>query len=287
MKTKILFIAVLFAAACLTSCLENDDLMTADAKVGGLLNPSGFVQYLPESSQGVDVDILIYQGPAVKAIKVYKQFVHLATGKTSDYILLDNINVDGQNTADTLELSKTYEWGTLIQGITYDDYTLPDDPKNADIGDYFLLKYVSVLDDDREVTSNATTQVLVANSYAGYYMSYITFFHPLFGSYPDQPYYEDYPVLKQLVTLDGSTCYTDFGLWGSQGETIYLTFNPDNSISLEVEAFDYIVQEGDPNNSLLYSHYDPITSNIYLYYNYSGPGGERIIWEVLEPINNK
>jgi len=66
-----------------------------------------------------------------------------------------------------------------------------------------------------------------------------------------------------------------------------ITVNPDNSISFEVFGFDYIVEEGDPYNSLLYSHYDPLSEKIYLYYHYDAPGGFRIFWEILEPFTKK
>lgn len=268
----------------LNSCLMNDDLMTADAKAGGLIESSELVQFLPKSNEGVDIDLKVYQGPAIQTVKVYKQFYHNATGEASNFVLLGNFNINGQNTNDTLLLSQNYSWAQLIQGISVNGYTLPSDPLNADIGDYFILKYVSVLDDGREVTSNARTEVLIANSYAGYYLSDLTFFHPNFGTYPDDPY-RRVQFVKELITTDGSTCYTSFALWGSYGETMYITVNPDNSISFEVFGFDYIVKEGDPNNLLLYSHYDPLTGIIYLYYHYEGPGGNRIFWEVLEPMS--
>lgn len=268
----------------LNSCLMNDDLMTADAKAGGLVESSELVQFLPKSNEGVDIDLKVYQGPAIQTVKVYKQFYHNATGEASNFVLLGNFNINGQNTNDTLLLSQNYSWAQLIQGISVNGYTLPSDPLNADIGDYFILKYVSVMADGREVTSNARTEVLIANSYAGYYLADLTFFHPNFGTYPDNPY-RHVQFVKELITTDGSTCYTSFALWGAYGETMYITINPDNSISFEVFGFDYIVKEGDPNNLLLYSHYDPLTGIIYLYYHYEGPGGNRIFWEVLEPVS--
>lgn len=268
----------------LNSCLMNDDLMTADAKAGGLVESSELVQFIPKSNEGVDIDIKVYQGPAIQTVKVYKQFYHKATGEVSNVVLLGTFNVSGQNSGDTLLLSQNYSWEQLIQGISVDGYTLPNDPLSADIGDFFILKYVSVLADGREVTSNARTKVLITNSYAGYYQSDLTFFQPNFGTYPDNPY-RHVQLVKELIPTDGSTCYTSFALWGSYGETMYITVNPDNSISFEVFGVDYIVKEGDPNNLLLYSHYDPLTGIIYLYYHYEGPGGNRIFWEVLEPMS--
>lgn len=267
----------------MSSCLMNDDLMTADAKTGGLTEAVSLVQLVPRSSDYVEVDIKIYKGPAIKSLKVYKQFFHNATGQVSDFVLLGTIPINGENVTDTLILTKSFTWAQLKQGVSLDGYSLPDDPLNADVGDYFMLKYVSVLDDGREVTSSSQTEVLVGNSYSGYYLADITFFHPNFGAYPNNPY-RYIQTKKELITIDGSSCYTTFALWGAYGETIYITVNPDNSITFNVFGFDYIVQEGDPNNLLAYSHYDPLTGSIYLYYHYAGPGGNRIFWETLEPI---
>ena len=270
----------------MSSCLMNDDLMTSDVKAGGLVEGPSLVQFLPKSADNVDIGVKVYQGPAIHEVKVYKKFFHNATNQSSDFVELGSISVNGQNLTDTIMLSQGFTWQQLKEGIQLESYTLPDDPMNADIGDYFILKYVSVLDDGREVTGNSKTEVLVANSYAGFYLSDLTYFHPNFGTYPTEPY-RDMQLTKELITTDGNSCYTNFAVWGEYGETMNITVNPDNSISFEVFGFDYIVEEGDPYNSLLYSHYDPISEKIYLYYHYDAPGGFRIFWEILEPYSKK
>ncbi len=264
-------------AMLFSSCLKDDDLMTADAKTGGLVESAPLVQLVPKKSHNVDIELKVYLGPAIQEVKVFKQFFHNATNEASNVELLGSFSVSGQNLNDTLLLSQTFTWEQLKQGLTLDSYTLPDDPLNADVGDYFILNYVSVLDDGREVASNSQTEVLVANSFAGYYLSSITYIHPNLGT-------REYQLTKELITESGNTCSTNFAVWGSYGETIYLTINPDNSVTFNVLGFDYIVEEGDPNNPLVYSHYDPVTDIIYLNYNYMAPGGYRVFYEVLEPI---
>ncbi|HON71603.1 MAG TPA: hypothetical protein PL153_11120 [Tenuifilum sp.] len=280
--TKVIKGALLLAvfAMLFSSCLKDDDLMTADAKTGGLVESAPLVQLVPKKSHNVDIELKVYMGPAIQEVKVFKQFFHNATNEASNVELLGSFSVSGQNLNDTLFLNQTFTWEQLKQGLTLDSYTLPDDPLNADIGDYFMLKYVSVMDDGREVTSNSQTEVLVANSFSGYYLSDITYIHPNLGT-------RQYQLIKELITESGNTCSTNFAVWGSYGETIYLTINPDNSITFNVLGFDYIVEEGDPNNPLVYSHYDPVTDFIYLYYHYLAPGGYRVFYEVLEPITKK
>ena len=289
-ETKVIKGTLLLAifAMLFSSCLKDDDLMTADAKTGGLVESASLVQLVPKKSNSVDVELKVYLGPAIQEVKVYKQFYHNATDEASNVELLGSFSVSGQNLNDTLFLNQTFTWEQLKQGLTLDSYTLPDDPLNADIGDYFMLKYVSVMDDGREVTSNSQTEVLVANSFAGYYLSDITYFRLEDGTsdYPNNPY-RHMQFVKELISFDGNKCYTYFALWGSYGEKMNITINPDNSITFEVYGWDYIVEEGDPYNSLLKSHYDPVTDIIYLYYHYVANGHYRIFWEVLEPITKK
>lgn len=278
-------VIILTVTFSLSSCLMDDDLMTADVKTGGLIDASTLVQYLPTSDQGISLNMIVYPGPAVQVVKVYKTFYHKSTGKYSNQELLSTIDVNGSNASDTISLSPSYTWDQLIQGLSMEDYTIPSAPSSADVGDYFILTYKSVLSDGREVSSNLNTTVLVANTYAGYYISNIKYFHPTAGGhYPDEPYYKG-QVLKELITINSETCSTKFAIWGSYGEEIILTINADNSIDFEVVGFTYIVKEGDPENLLLHSHYDPLTHFIYLYYYYEAPGGNRIFWEVLEPYN--
>lgn len=284
-----LFLPIALTALSMGSCIENQDLMTSNVRTGGILDASGLVQYKPNAADQDDsIYLSVYPGPPVVAVKVFKRYIHIADNTSTTEMLLDNIVLNGANSSDTLRLTKIYTWDELKQGYSklgngIDDF--PDNSGSAQVGDYFSLKYISVMADGFESLNRSTTKILVANSYAGFYTSHITYFHPtLGGAYPDKPYINTY-IQKQLITLSGTSCAMNFALWGSYGETMNITINPDNSVSFDVAGFDYIVNEGDPYNPAYHSHYDPISSTIYLYYYWEGVGGYRVVWEVLTPNN--
>lgn len=279
-------VVLLFFSVSFYSCLENEDIMTADARTGGIVTASPLIQYKPGAVQKDSILLTVYMGPQIASVKVFKCYVHLADYSVTDEVLLDEIEIGGQNSSDTLELKRIYTWEQLKDGFStlgngVDPF--PASASEASVGDFFILRYESHLADGTVSSNRSKTKVLIANSFAGYYMSHFSYFHPtLGGSYPNDPY-RQYTFKKQLITLTGNQCYMNFGLWGSYGETMYLTINPDNSISYEVVGFDYIVKEGDPYDPTKKSHYDPSTKKIYLYYYWEGPGGARVVWEELEP----
>lgn len=277
----------------LNSCLESDDLMTDNAKTGGLIEVTPSLQYKPGSTESVEVEILLYRGPRVKTVKVYKQFFHYYDNAgsvdllESEEVLLGAISIDEDNSKDTLLVGKSYSWADLVQGIPQlpNGYDIPSDPVGADVGDFFTLRYVSELSDGGEVTCLPQTYIVVANFFAGYYQSHFVYFHPtLGGSYPTEPYYDDI-LLKELFTFSNLGCSMYFGLW--EDAEMDIIVNGDNSISFTVSNFNYIVNEGDPYDATKVSHYDPITRTIYLYYYYDASGGYRVFWETLTPYSGK
>ena len=122
------------------------------------------------------------------------------------------------------------------------------------------------------------------NPYAGDYDSELKYFHPTAGgSYPDEPYGGIRNEEKTLSAITGRKCQTGFAVWGST-DICWITVNADNSITFEVDVtWPYDVKMGDPKNSENVSHFDPETGKIYLYYYYTGTGGDRIFWEVFTP----
>jgi len=281
----------LFFAFALNSCLESEDLLTENAKTGGLIDATSALQYKPTSTESVEVEILIYKGPTVKSINIYKKYTHYIQSSDnvsiseSDEVLLKTITVQDDSSLDTLLINDSFTWDNLYQGIPElpDGYSIPSNPVNAQVGDYYTLRYVSVLCDGREVVNIPQTYIVVANFFAGYYMSHLTYFHPtLGGTYPTEPYYDDY-LLKELFTLSNDYCTTYFALWTDAAMDIQI--NADNSISFGISNFNYIVNEGDPYDLTKVSHYDPATHTIYLYYNYAASGGYRVFWETLTPYS--
>lgn len=269
-----------------TSCLESVDLMTENVKTGGLIDATYALQYKPASTESVGVDILIYKGPKVKSVKVYKKFTHFIDDggsvslSESEDVLHKTVAVLDDNFVDTVLVTESLTWLALVEGMPTlpDRYNVPEDPTSAIIGDYFTLSYVSVLEDGREVSCLPKTYIVVANFFAGYYNSHVLYFHPTLG---DREYYLE----KELFTISNSECSTLFSIF--EDAQMNIKINADNSIAFTVLNFNYIVNEGDPNDPLKQSHYNPVDKTINLYYHYDAPGGYRIFWETLTPIVGK
>jgi hypothetical protein len=129
------------------------------------------------------------------------------------------------------------------------------------------------------------------NPYAGLYMTEMRYFHPTAGGShpsfpdfdPDDPYGGIRQQEKELIAITGRKCETGFAVWWDT-DICWITVNPDNSINFEVaDTWPYEVSLGDPFDPDLVSHFDPDTRMIYLYYHYTGAGGDRIFWEVFTP----
>lgn len=270
----------------LTSCLDSVDLMTQNVKTGGLIDASYALQYKPASTESVDVDILIYKGPRVKLVKIYKKFTHFIDDggsvslSESEEVLLKTVTIVDDNSIDSVIVTETFTWLNLVSGIPQlpDGYNLPNEATSAIIGDYFTLNYVSVLEDGREVSCLPQTFIVVANFFAGYYQSYVMYSHPTLGD-------RDFYIQKELFTISSSECTTLFAIF--EDAQMDIKVNADNSIAFTVSNFSYIVNEGDPNDPSKQSHYNSVDKTIYLYYHYNAPGGYRIFWETLTPIVGK
>lgn len=149
-----------------------------------------------------------------------------------------------------------------------------------------ILKLNLIASGDPKVLGSGKTGTLTLNysapnPYAGDYTAHLIYRHPSYGDYPDNIYVEE-DNDKTLTAITGRRSETWFATWDT--DLCWITVNPDNSISFIVdETWPYDVKLGDPNRADLISHFDPDTRQIYLYYHYSGSGGDRIFWEVFTP----
>ncbi len=281
MKTYKLLFYLLIGAMTFgaSSCLEPDDLITANAKAGGKIEAPSVVPY---KGAPVTINFTVVKGSSVQKINVYKSFTHNADTSSSEEILLTSIDINGENTADSIDKSFTATWAELIAniGTLPKGYVVPTDPNNAVIGDYFTLSLKAVMSDGREVIG-AQTIVSIANFFAGDYNAHIIYRHPAAGTYPDNILVEE-DNAKTLLAVNSKTCVTNFAVWGPT-EKMYITIDPDNNyaISIAVENWSFDVQLGDPYDATKVSNYDPSTHVLTLYYHYMGSGGYRVFWETF------
>jgi hypothetical protein len=267
------------------SCLKNDDLVTADAKSGGLINPTGLVPYKLGLTPTFDIDLNVPKGPAIKTIHVSYYYMRMSDTTMSNVQTFD-IDVSGANASEDVSKKLNYSWATIREG-----FTLPTDPQipptDVDtsiakfIGDYWSFSYTTELTDGRVILNNQTTTVSVANFFAGTYDVELRYFHPSMGTYPDNLYGGVRSMKLDLVPTSPYDCFTFFGVW--EDNHIFIHIDADYKVTITFDRDDGVSGvEEDPS---LLNTYDPETGVIQIYYHYAGATGNRTFWEKFTPKN--
>ncbi len=265
-------LSLIVALMVLSSCSQTyTDLMTADAKTGGLLVPTKSFPYKLGGTKTFDISVLVPQGPGIVSIEVYKSY----TGKAE--VLDQTIPVASANATADKTLKLTYTYAKLITGLS-----MPADEGLLKIGDAWTLRYVSVMEDGRKVDVSTKTLISVANFFAGSYSLLMKYFHPTAGGvYPTAPYGGDRKSTVSLVPIGAYDCTDYFGVWTDNLVTIHIA--PDYKVTITFNRSDAI--SGDPYNAANVNSYNPTTGVIKLYYYYPGAGGPRVFWAEYTPKN--
>jgi len=268
------FLPMLALGLILSGCLENEDLVTANAPAGGLATPTGSVPYKLGATPTVPLTLTVPMGPGITKIEVFNQYTSAADGKTSNKVLMSTVDIASANAtaAITKNFSVTYE--DLIKGLTLNGAPLPADEGLLPIGDKWTLTYESIMaDDSRRVVNNAKTTIAVANLYAGAYLCTGVFTHPTAGP---RPINEE----KFLTPISAYSCTLPAGDLGGSGYAVTITVDPTtNDISFsDGVPTDMFAQPGKR------SYYDPATGHIFLHYFYVGATGQRLMDEEYTPL---
>jgi len=245
------------------SCeLTYDDLMTADVKTGGMLDPTGGVPYKLGGTPNFDVSFTVGKGPGVQAVEIYRTY----TGKTVT-VLDQTVDVGLANVTDAVTKTVNYTYEELIAGLG-----MPEDESVLVIGDAWTLSYKSVMEDGRKVDVASKTTITVANKYAGYYQCVGVFSHPTAG---DRPINEE----KYLTPIDANSCWGPAGDLGGSGYFVKFTVNPvDNTVTCSKwDVIEMSNVPGEPN------YWDPATGVFHVSYQYIGGTGPRIMRETWTP----
>lgn len=259
----------------MNSCLENTDLVTENAKTGGLVSPSlAKFPYKLGATPSFDIPIVVPVGPAVTSIKVMNSYSNLVDEVESNEVLMTTLDVAGANATEAVTKTLTVDYADLIKDLVIDGGPMPADELTLNIGDFWEIRYITVMADGREVVNNANTVVAVANQYAGDYLCTGVFHHPTAG---DRPINEE----KFLTPVTATKCWTLLGDLGSSGYDIYIDVNADNSCTVTMgpnEITEVFMSAGLPNE------FDPATKEFDLSYFYIGATGNRVMEENYEPL---
>jgi hypothetical protein len=274
MKSKIKVFLLIFTAIGLmfSSCNKSEDLVTKDAKTGGLVIPSVSIPYKLGATPEVSVAVTIPMGPGITTIEVYNKYTDAVAGKESTPVLMKTVDVASANT--TAEVSKPYKitYTDLIKDVKVNGQSLPANEALLAIGNSWELSYVSVMADGRKVVNNSKTTIAVANKYAGFYQCVGVFTHPTAGPRPINE-------KKFLTPLTAYACRIPAGDLGSSGYSVVITVDPaTNTVSFSGGA------GADMFASATRSYYEPSTGKFFLHYFYVGGSGNRVMDEVYTPV---
>ncbi len=217
--------------------------------------------------------------------------VTMTVAAAANSTAIEGVHYRIENKSITLSRSNNYQG--LIDIVLMTEGNTPPMDGTPEFDDYkapvLFLNAVSVEGGNNTVATGKTAKITLnftpPNPYAGEYDVELRYFHPNEGSYPDNLYGGVRSLVKELTAITGRKCETGFAVWGDS-DLCWITINADNSISFVVDdTWPYSVKLGIPEDPSKISHYDPATGKIYLYYHYSGSGGNRIFWEVFTPKN--
>jgi hypothetical protein len=275
MKSKIKVFLLVFTVLGLlfSACNKSEDLVTADAKTGGLVVPTSSIPYKLGATPAVDINIEIPMGPGITSLEVYNQYVSLASGSESNLVLMTTMDISSANATELLTKVLSITYTDLKKDLVLDGAGLPSDETLLPIGDYWQLSYTAVMEDGRKVVNNATTDIAVANIYAGFYQCDGIFTHPTAG---ERVINEE----KFLTPVSAYSCTLPAGDLGGSGYSVMITVDPaTNDVSFSNGApTDMFAQEGKR------SYYDPENGHFYLHYFYVGATGNRLMDEEYTPI---
>lgn len=245
-KVSILLIAII--AVALNACVEPVDLVTANAREGGLVEPTKNIPYKLGATTTLDVGVTVPKGPSISQVEVYKQFVGV-NGEVSNMVLYTTIDI-ADNTSGAFEFSYSTDFAEMISGLSVDGDPLPSDENVYDIGAKFVFSYSSMMSNNDVILNGNKTNIIMANFFAGKYLVDHTYRGNLTENSP-----------KELVPVTATECRSSL-MPSYSNETIIRVLAFDN-IEVEETSGGYGVMPPPAGEN---STYDPDTGILDVWY---------------------
>jgi hypothetical protein len=235
---KIKYILILLLAfAGMTSCEEENDLLTEDKNVGGLVRINDeLVGYVVGNGNTYKytASFSVFQSEVkTEKIDIYKSFTN-TDGKKSNEVLFRTINLStsGSGTREVKEITFTYD--ELIADLKIEGGPIPSDDTKLNIGDAWTLRYVSKITTGKFHTNYKSTKVSVGTRFAGKYRVLDAQYYRIGVIRPDVTD----PFIGKTINIESinSTLYRlneYFGPFDSATEKneLYFTIDPTDKIT--------------------------------------------------------
>lgn len=203
------------------ACNESDDLVTKDAKEGGLLNASSLsLNYVVGNPEGpYEMEFKVNQGnEKIKTLRLYKSFTTtvkytvLVGGKEveRDSTFVSNEVLDRTLTvteSNNHYVAPSYTFDELISGLSVASLDAGVEPLSNNDGDYqigdkWVFRVEATMEDGSIVQQAAPVAISVSTRYAGKYKAISAEYYRL-----GVPTYTgaDWPAVTQIESVDATT----------------------------------------------------------------------------------
>lgn len=245
-KVSILLIAIV--AIAFNACVEPVDLVTANAREGGLVEPTKNLPYKLGATTTLDIAVSVPMGPSISKVEVYKQFLGVE-GEVSNKVLYTTVDIS-DNASGAFDFNYSTNFADMIDGLTVDGAPLPSDENEYDIGAKFVFSYTSLMSNSDVILNGNKTNVIMANFFAGKYLVDHTYRGNLTENSP-----------KELVPVTATECSSSL-MPSYSNETIIRVLAYDN-IEVEETSGGYGVMPPPAGEN---STYDPNTGILDVWY---------------------
>ena len=244
---KIFYISflVLLGLVFLQCDKEYDDLVTQDAKTGGLLDISNTsINYVVGDNKAYSYDLFVYQSSdyQVKTIKVYKSLYRVPVAwsdpddtthttadsipaKWSDEVLEETISITNKNPHSVSVTALDFTGLTANLTITGD--SIPTSDGNMRIGDYFNFVVEVVMDDGTKYKQAKPVKMTISTRFAGTYVFVEGEYWRLSVLSSSGHYWEPEYVIE---SIDAKT-YLMNGVCAWMDQTLYFQVEDDGTIT--------------------------------------------------------
>lgn len=227
LSNKFWYILIAAFVFTVTSCGEQDDLLTENANTGGLVEvqTASVFYLLGDVTAPYTIRLLVPQGEVkTTSIEVYAKFTDaLGTGEEG---LLMTIPVD--NTINSSFVTGTFTYNDLKAATSRaDGSALPDDDFELVIGDNWTLSY-RAMTTSGDWLNAATTNVGVATRFAGTYAVIDKDYWRINVDRSDLDGF--WPATIDIVSVDASTYWQVEWVGPFDLNELYFTINPMDEI---------------------------------------------------------
>jgi len=213
-------------------CVEDEDLVTENTAIGGLVNPlKTAISYVVGSTDPYTLEFTVEQGKVNSTqIEIYKSFYDNGQGLWSDSeVLQETISISESKTH---TVSTVYEFDDLVANMTVEGTPISVDDADYNIGDYWNFRIVATTQENNKHESLQGVKITVATRFAGIYTIKAGIYH-----HPDPANTGPYDGDRIIESVDAITYkFTDIGPWANEPDN-YFYFTIDNDGNVDIPEY--------------------------------------------------